>query len=256
MEAKLYVVPGSHPAYTGRLLLEFKGIEYKRIDLIPMVAKAYLKLLGFPRSTVPALKIDGRKIQGTLNISRELESIKPLPSLYPEDPDQRAKVVEAERWGEEMLQPIPRRIIWWCLKRDRTPLTGFAEGARLGVPIGLAVKTSAPIAEVTARYNRSTDGAVQADLARLPELLDHVDKLIGEGIVGGEVPNAADFQIATSVRLLLCFDDLRPFLVRRPAKDLAMRILPDMKGNIGMSFPNEWLEPFIASSSASEETTK
>jgi hypothetical protein len=34
-EAKLYVIPGSHPSRTGMLMLERKGIPYKRIDLMP-----------------------------------------------------------------------------------------------------------------------------------------------------------------------------------------------------------------------------
>ncbi len=40
MEARLYVIPGSHPAMTARLMLERKGIAYKRTDLMPVVSKA------------------------------------------------------------------------------------------------------------------------------------------------------------------------------------------------------------------------
>ena len=251
METKLYVVPGSHPANAARLMLEYKGIEYDRVDLMPLIAKAYLRLRGFPGSTVPALKIDGRKIQRSLNISRELERIKPLPALFPEDPEMRARVEEAERWGDEALQPIPRKIIVWCLKQDQSPMAGFAEGARLGIPIGLALKTAGPMSALSARFNGATDEAVEADLARLPELIDHVDRLIEEGVIGGEEPNAADFQIATSLRLLHCLEDLRPFFMGRPAKDLAMRVQPDMSGNVGASFPSEWLEPLGVMSSRS-----
>ena len=53
-------------------------------------------------------------------------------------------VEDAERWGEEVLQPAVRRILWNALKRNRLPLASYAEGARLGVPIGLAVRTAAP----------------------------------------------------------------------------------------------------------------
>ncbi len=254
MDVKLYVVPSSHPCNTARLMLEHKGIEYRRVDLIPLIAKAYLRLRGFPGSTVPALEIDGRKIQGTLNMSRELERIKPQPALFPEDSEMREKVEEAERWGDAMLQPIPRRIIWWCMKKDRTPMAGFIGDARIGVPTGLAVKLSAPIAAAMAMIDGSTDEAVRADLAHLPGVIDHVDRLIEEGVIGGEEPNAADFQIAITVRLLLCFEDLRPFLIRRPAKDLAMRIHPDLSGNIGPSFPSEWLAPINANNT--EEVSK
>ena len=36
MEAHLYVLPASHPAFTARLMLEYKGIPYKRTDLMPV----------------------------------------------------------------------------------------------------------------------------------------------------------------------------------------------------------------------------
>ena len=35
--AKLYVIPGSHPAMTARLELERKGIDNKRVDLMPEI---------------------------------------------------------------------------------------------------------------------------------------------------------------------------------------------------------------------------
>ena len=49
---------------------------------------------------------------------------------------------------------------------------------------------------------------MRADIDRLPELLDRVDALIADGTIGGAEPNAADFQILASVRVLLEFEDL------------------------------------------------
>ena len=53
------------------------------------------------------------------------------------------------------------------------------------------------------RVNNATDENVRRDLDALPGLIDHVDELIEQGVIGGAERNAADFQIATSVRLLL-----------------------------------------------------
>jgi glutathione S-transferase len=46
-----------------------------------------------------------------------------------------------------------------------------------------------------ARKSRADDARVRADIAQLPELLDHVDCLIADGTIGASEPNAADFQI-------------------------------------------------------------
>ncbi|MDP9228531.1 MAG: glutathione S-transferase N-terminal domain-containing protein [Actinomycetota bacterium] len=241
--AKLYVIPGSHPAQAARLMLELKGIPYRRVDLIPVVSKAIVRAHGFPGVTVPALKIDGRKVQGSKQIARELERIQPQPPLFPDDPEQRAVVEQAERFGDEVLQPIARRIIWWALKRNRAPMATYSQGARLGVPVGLAAKAGAPVVALSARFNGSTDEQVREDLAALPGHLDRVDDWIGQGVLGGENLNAGDLQIATSLRLLISFEDLRPLIEKRPAGKLALRAVPDFPGRTPPIVPGEWLQP-------------
>lgn len=246
MSARLYVIPGSHPSLTARLMLERKGLDYERVDLIPMVAKPILRALGFPHATVPALKLNGRRVQGSRAIARALDDLRPDPPLFPGAVGERRAVREAERWGDETLQPMPRRAVWWAIRRDPSSLRSFAEGARLGVPVGLALKTAPPIVWAAGRYNRASDEAVGADLAALPGMLDRVDVWIGDGVLGGGEPNAADFQIATSIRLLLCMDDLRPAIEERPAGELARRVAPDFPGHIRPVFPEQWLEPLLA----------
>jgi glutathione S-transferase len=77
----------------------------------------------------------------------------------------------------------------------------------------------------------------------LPGQLDRVDALLAEGVIGGERPNAADFQIAPSVRLMLTFDQLREHVDGRPAGAHARRLVPDFPGRIRDVFPAQWL-PF------------
>ena len=59
LDAKLYVIPGSHPAMAVRRMLELKGIPYKRVDLMPVISRGALRALGFPSNTVPSLSIGG-----------------------------------------------------------------------------------------------------------------------------------------------------------------------------------------------------
>lgn len=224
-EAKLYVIPGSHPSRTAMLMLDRKGIPYKRVDLMPVISKGILKTQRFSGNTVPALKLDGRRVQGSMEIGRELDRIQPEPALYPADPELRAKVEEAEAWGDE-FQEKPRRLSWWAFKKNRAPMASYSEGARLGVPVGLAVKTGGPLVAIAARVNGSTDANVSADLSSLRADLDRIDAWIADGVIGGPQPNAADYQIAPSLRLLMSFDDLRPFIEGRPCGEMAMRSCP------------------------------
>jgi glutathione S-transferase len=247
MSVKLYSIPGSHPAAAARAMLEHKGIEYERVDLPPIVSRVIMRAAGFSGNRVPALKIDGRKVQGSRNISRELDVLRPEPPLFPADPERRAAVEEAERWGDEVFQQMPRTISWWALKRHKADQTTFLEGAgpmaRLGMPSRIAAATSGPIVAIAIRLNDSTDETVRKTFADLGPALDHIDELIEQGVLRGEQPNAADFQIGGSVALLMAFDDIRERIELRRAADLARRLYPWYPGRVHASFPPEWLEP-------------
>jgi glutathione S-transferase len=91
---------------------------------------------------------------------------------------------------------------------------------------------------------------VRADLAALPGALERIDDWIEEGVLGTEDVNAADLQIATSVRLLMTLDDVRPAIEDRPAGEHALRLVSDFPGRIGPVFPAAWLEPLRAAEAA------
>ena len=246
MKATLFVIPGSHPSMAARLMLERKGIEYRRIDLIPVISKAVVRMQRFPGVTVPALKLDGRRIQGTKEIALALDELRPDQPLLPADPDHRKRVEEVDHWVDGELQSLARATLWWALRRDRAPMATFTEGARLGVPTGLAVKTAAPIVALAARLNEATDENVRAGLAKLPGALERIDDLIADGTIGGPEPNLADYQVATSVRLLLAFEDLRPLIEGRPVGEHAKRVVPEYPGRVPQgALPADWVaRPF------------
>ena len=118
-------------------------------------------------------------------------------------------VEDAERWGEAALQPLPRNIFRWCVARNRELRRSLAETTGMPLP-WLAANLTQPVGWYFARVvSAATDESIRAQLAALPEQLDHVDGLIGAEVIGGKQPNAADFQIGTSVRVLLNFPQLR-----------------------------------------------
>jgi glutathione S-transferase len=241
--ATLFMVPGSHPSVAAALMLERKGIDFRRVDFAPAVHRVALRVVGFRGRTVPALRIEGRRVQGSRAISRALDELKPEPPLFPSEPAQREAVERAEEWGDEVLQPLARRLTWAALKRDRSTLGTFLEGARLGLPKGLAVRTAPPLVVLSARLNEATDERARADLAALPGHLDRVDAWIEEGVLGGSDPNAADFQIGTSLRLLMALDDVRPAIEDRPAGRTATKVVPSFPGRANAVLPADWLAP-------------
>jgi glutathione S-transferase len=228
MQAKLYSMTVSNPGHTAQLMLAHKRIDTRVVNLMPGMHPAVLWLLGFRRGTVPALLLDdGRRVEGSLEIAQALDAAVPSPPLYPADPVARARVEAAERWGEEVLQNVPRRIARHALRTDRQLRAWFAgEIAWMPAP-QLATLAIQPVAALLALRERATADAARANVAGLPATLDRVDALLADGTVGGAQRNAADFQIAPSVRLLAAFDDLTDLVAGRPCDAWARELLPD-----------------------------
>jgi len=110
MSAVLYWMAVSHPSQAVRKMLDLKPAEYEVVEVLPLNQRAHLRLAGFRGGTVPALKLDGKKIQGSRAISQALDARWPEPPLFPGEAALRIRVEEAERWGEQEFQPIPRRL--------------------------------------------------------------------------------------------------------------------------------------------------
>lgn len=228
------------------LMLKYKGIDFKRRDLVAVLSKVLLRVLGFPRGTVPAMSVDGKKTQGSREIAAELERIQPEPPLFPADAEKRAAVVEAERWGDEELQHPVRQIVLWSIVKQKSAIRSYLDGARLGMPVALAAPIAPLVVATSARMNGASDEQVREDVEILGGLLQHVDELIAAGTVNGEELNAADFQIGASIRLAMTMQDLRPLIESRPAGELARRVQPEIAGDCPPALPAAWLEPLNA----------
>jgi glutathione S-transferase len=242
VSATLYGVYTSHPSHAARLMLEHKAIEHKVVSLVPGTHAVALRARGFRGGTVPALRLDGRRIQGTRAISRALDEAHPQPPLFPRDPQERIRVERAELWGDEVLQPVPRRIGGWVFANRREMRIRLAGEAGLPAP-RLLGRIGWPVTWYNARRVGASDTQrVRETVQMLPTLLDKVDDLLKEGTIGGEPRNAADFQIGTSVRLLMAIADLAPALDGRPSARFAAELMPKYPTGVPAGLvPPEWL---------------
>jgi glutathione S-transferase len=243
MSAKLYVVHGSHPCATAQRALDMKAVPYEVVELLPPLHAA-LQRLRFGTRTVPGLVLEsGEKLTGSRAILRRLEELAPEPPLFPADPGARAEVERAEEWGDDLWQPMARRLVWTTLAMAPRAMVSYQDGSRLPRLPPPAVRALAPIVVgVERRLNGAQDSAVRADLRALPRHLDRIDGWLAGGVLGGETVNAADLQIATTSRLMLTIGDVRPFFAGRPAEAHAMGLFPEWAGSTPPGvFPARWL---------------
>jgi glutathione S-transferase len=236
----LHVLPPSHPCMTARAALRFKGLDYERVDLpITDHTTPMQELYGEGHSTVPGMMVDGEPVHGSRAILAKLEELKPEPSLFPAPIAGRVR--EAERWGDEQLQDLGRRLPWGAF-HFRPETLGVLAGQDGPLdPAG----TDYAIRFIRAswKYHGVTAVRLAEDLAGLPAKLDQIDAWIADGTLGGEQPNAADLQIGATLRVLLSVEDLFPLLLDRPAITLAERFFPrDTIGGIPPgAYPAGWV---------------
>jgi glutathione S-transferase len=236
----LHVLAPSHPCMTARAALRFKGLEYERVDLpIGGQVEPMAEIYGEDHTTVPGMLVDGERVHTSRAILARLEEIKPEPPLYPEAIADRVR--EAERWGDEAFQDLGRRLPWGALYFRPEALGVVAGSPEPLDPAGTdyAIK----MIRATWKYHKLDAVILADDLKGLPAKLDQIDALIAEGICGGDAPNAADFQIGATYRVLLSVEDLHPLLLDRPALALAERFFPrDRIGGIPAgAYPAGWV---------------
>jgi glutathione S-transferase len=232
MRLRLYVVHGSHPCAAVEKALAMKGLTYEVTEWPPPLHAPIQRVL-FGARTVPGLRIDDEKISGSRAIMRRLDELAPEPPLFPKDPAARARVEEAERWGDETFQPVARELIWAGFTRKPAAMVSYGEHSRLPMPAA-AIRMSAPlIARLGAQLNRTSGDVARSDLQQLPAQLDRVDAWIAEGTIGDrEHPNAADLQLASTIRLMLTLADARPLIEGRPCAELARALFPQPDGEL------------------------
>jgi glutathione S-transferase len=246
---RLYVIPGSHACRSAMLMLDHKQQPYRRVDIPTLLHPLAVRLRGFDAGgerrtagserplplrmgdhlgTVPALAANGDRISTNHGIARFLDDRHPDPPLFPADAEQRRRVEEAERWANDSLQMVARRILLPVALRDPSEASQVASDGRLGYLLYRHAAARRLIIPMIGRLVFNVGSATEQEmLDELPGMLDRIDGWITDGVLGGPQLNAADFMVAPSLALILYRPDIEPLFAGRPALQLVDRLLPE-----------------------------
>jgi len=135
---------------------------------------------------------------------------------------------------------VPRRLIRWGLRHRLAQRCWFADVASPLLAPALMGIVLTPVVPFFVRQAAASDARVQRDLVELPGLLDRVDSLLAQGVIGGAELRAADFQIGSSLRVLTATQDVGRVLAGRPAEAFALRVVPEYP-EVPAALPADWL---------------
>jgi glutathione S-transferase len=232
----LHVVPFSHPCLAVSAALDRLGHEYETVELVTgQQAEEVERVYGEGRRTVPGLLVDDEPVHGTSAIFARLDELNPDAGLYPTAIAEQIR--EVEPGLAEEVQMSARVLVFGALHFRPESMGTFAGAGQLD-PAGVDFAIKAM--RRAWRYLEIDAQRVHATLQGLPGQLDAVDRLLEEGAIGGEQPTAADFQLGSSLHLLVQIGDVRPLVEERPAAKLLSLFDPG-KGDVPAgAFPPGW----------------
>lgn len=235
----LHALPPSHPCKAVAAALDHKEIEYEWVNLdFGKHSEQVSELYGEDARTVPGLTVGDERIHGSTAILKRLEELVPENPLYPEAV--AGPVREAELWADGDLQDFGRRIPWGALY-FRPERLGRINGVDELDPAGtdFAMK----FVRSTWKYHDISSVRLVEDLQRLPGMIDRIEEFAADGLLDGERPTAADFQIGASIWVLATICDLRPVIGKSAAARVAERHFGDFVELVPAgAFPAGWIE--------------
>jgi glutathione S-transferase len=203
---ELYQFELSHYSEKVRLLLDYKGLDYRKIEVTPGIGQVELFRLTGQRQ-VPVLKDGNQYIVDSTNIAKYLDSRYPDRPLIPQDSKQRGLCLMMEEWADESIGIKGRKALFFAISQDQNfrkaflpasvpdVLKTFVEGVPNDVLklLGLGVGYSPEV--------------VQKAIADLKQDLEALTLLLADSpYLLGDEPTLADFAVA-GLSILLKFPD-------------------------------------------------
>jgi glutathione S-transferase len=205
-EPVLHHYPFSPFAEKARVMLGFKGIAWKSVQIPPVMPKPdVVALTGGYRKT-PILQIGADIHCDTAHIARVLERIAPKPSFFPQG--DTLAVQAAAHFGDNVLFGITVPI-------------GFQPG---GGMLKSYLPDATPEYFAAFRKDRAAfrqggtvrRGPVHECKALLRALLPKIEAQLGGPYLFGAAPCIADFSLYNALWPLWKADDMRPLLAPHP----------------------------------------
>lgn len=244
-DVTLYMFRGSNACLTVQLLLDHAGVPYRTRLVPPGLHAGLVPLAGFRGRTVPAMRIGRERVLGSRAISHAVAERVPEAKLLPAGAAERRRVLEAEALGEG-LQKLARRVMYVLAQRDPSLLRPLVDQTYSMLPGPARAAVVRALIPAASHGHAARADRIDEYVDEIATLLDRFDSLVEAGVVAGEHPNVADFQIAPNLALLALAHNLEPVLKARPAWRIAERVLSRYPLDVRAEVPASWVERLSA----------
>jgi glutathione S-transferase len=239
---ELYQFELSQYSEKVRLILDFKGLAYRKIEVTPGVGQLELfRLTG--QKQVPVLKDGNQYIADSTAIAKYLERKYPDRPMIPSDPKQRAVCLLIEEWADESIGTKSRKALFGALSQSenyRKSLLPMATPDLVKTLIGVVPNDVLKVLGFGVGYGPDVVKSAEEDLRQDLEVLCLL--LAENPYLVGDQPTLADLAVA-GLSVLLKFPE-EPYL-ELPAT-LKGKAIPGLGDNIAYRSFFDWRDRLYA----------
>jgi glutathione S-transferase len=201
---ELYQFELSQYSEKVRLILDYKGLEYRKIEVTPGIGQVDLYRLTGQRQ-VPVLKDGSRYIADSTEIAKYLDLHYPERPLIPKEPKQRGLCLMMEEWADESIGIKGRKALFAAISQDQNFRKALLPTSTPDVLKTLVEGVPSDVVKLVGSGIGYTPDAIKLAIADLKQDLEALCLLLAESpyLVGDE-PCLADFAVA-GLSILLRF---------------------------------------------------
>ncbi|MBE9004771.1 glutathione S-transferase family protein [Fortiea sp. LEGE XX443] len=193
-----------------RLILDYKGLEYRKIEVTPGIGQIELfRLTG--QKQVPVLKDGHKYIADSTEIAKYLDLKYPERPLIPQDPKQKGLTLLIEEWADESIGIKGRKALFAAISQDQNFRKSLLPTSTPDIFRNLVEGVPGDILTVLGLGVGYSPDVIKSAIADLKQDLEALTLLLADSpYLTGDEPTLADLAVA-GLSILLKFP-LEPYL--------------------------------------------
>lgn len=225
---ELYQFELSQYSEKVRLILDYKGLNYRKIEVTPGIGQVELFQMTGQRK-VPVIKDGNKVVADSTEIAKYLDRNYPERPLIPEDPKQRGLCLLIEEWADESIGIKSRKVLFGALTQNQSFRTSLLPASTPDIVKNLVEVLPSDLLKVLGLGVGYGSDVVKLAEVDLQQDLESLCLLLSDSAyLVGDQPTLADLAVA-GLSMLIKFPD-GPYL------DLPMTVrgkgIPGLADNV------------------------
>ncbi|AFZ23161.1 glutathione S-transferase [Cylindrospermum stagnale PCC 7417] len=189
-----------------RLILDYKGLEYRKIEVTPGIGQIELfRLTG--QQQVPVLKDGNQYIADSTAIAKYLDLKYPERPLIPTDPKKRGLTLLIEEWADESIGIKGRKALFSAISQDQNFRKSLLPTSTPDIFKSLVQGVPSDFLTVLGFGVGYSPDVIKSAIADLKQDLEALTLLLADSpYLTGDEPTLADLAVA-GLSILLKFPD-------------------------------------------------